>query len=1241
MNKKNIKPLILSSLAALSLGSMSVAGTFALFTDKAETKVEIQAGVVDVDAEISDLAFYELGVTTPITNTDSSGAYVNSIGGTAKINGSTLVLNKWAPGDKVTFKLTVKNKSNVDIRTRLRETHSTTSSVDLYEALDITYARDSGLDADKIFHWNKVGAASDTVNGDTVSVLNVTIEFPNHGDLITAREEGIDNHYQNSNCTIVFSQQAVQGNAEAVDLVSQWNQYLAESEGVNNSLTAAIAEVRGTEAQLKSERIVWNAAQDKFYYEEEVAAADRYKYFKAYDAMPVVQNWSVYATSSWTSGNAVSLKGIGFDVGSKKDSITSVSYVGESAPRINRIYTNSASTNITINAPLDTVQHYGVAGILDIQAVAGSSYHEFGKVAFVEISKGRIALEKNSEVAQIHVEKKTESTFDEIIISKHLSVELPTLSRDDVTIPSGGTLVVALQEGTGIITTETDLDYVWLTKQGVYKQIAISDNKNNSVSQGSSTTVYADQLSSSKQETQTAAQQIANNIVDQVVIGNVTYNVSVDTTSRDIVLTNDAQPSQKASAEATAAAIAAGDVVKESGLNETKKGQAAAEQVAIVTVEENDDNAARIGTHGYATLEAAVAAAGEGSTVVLLKDVSLGVNDSCIGWKHGRFSLDLNGHTMRTDSEKGVELNNNGYTSGVFYMSEFDRPVTIKNGTVVSKYGTAIYIDGNTADNVATIENVVATNEQYDEGKGGSTHYASAVRVTSAGHVLIKSGVFSGYNAIDLESGEMADVCTIEGGTFNGRLTVASSNAQLIIKGGTFNGQVNTVAQGSVIITGGTFSTDVNAYCAAGYRAKQVGESSWQVVEMCQNHNFQYNEIDETHHKKVCTICGYEEVELHQYHDDCAECYVCGHDNYITLTAEGEVPVQYTKVTEAFEDYNSSSKIKKHTLDFGPGNYHLPVNTIMIKEDPSRVSGEAKRSLDILGSYSGNQYTTVLTPEYREGLHNYRALLAISGMSSYSGGGVEIKNISFDLSEQKMLDASSGLRAYAVYCLCGGSGSPDPIFGGSHRYAHDIVVEQCHFSGPSGKYANAVGSNQANCQPKDVTIKNCTGEGMNCWYNGYGGNITIENCAMSDLKPALVVGNFQAESNAIPNDEKINDPLIIIKNVSGSYFAEVTKDGHPTPGSASSEKGAILSKGGKFYIIDCNLKGYSGSSANSGFYYNNGNTTNLYVSNSTFTRMSTLNQPHDIYVSSGTVNLYLNGSETPVSCGAGSHSINA
>ena len=44
MKKMKLKPIIMSALAAIAFGTVTVGTTFALFTDKAETKINVQAG---------------------------------------------------------------------------------------------------------------------------------------------------------------------------------------------------------------------------------------------------------------------------------------------------------------------------------------------------------------------------------------------------------------------------------------------------------------------------------------------------------------------------------------------------------------------------------------------------------------------------------------------------------------------------------------------------------------------------------------------------------------------------------------------------------------------------------------------------------------------------------------------------------------------------------------------------------------------------------------------------------------------------------------------------------------------------------------------------------------------------------------------------------------------------------------------------------------------------------------------
>ena len=1191
MKKNIIKPIVMSALSALAFGAVGTAGTFALFTDKTETSVQVQAGKVDVESSLSDLAFYELGVTSPIQTETTDGAKINSIGGTAKIVGSSLVLNKWVPGDKVTFKLTTKNKSNVEILTKLRVNHTSTSSVDLFEALNISYERESGIAQNELFHWSSVHVSNNMDTGETISVINVTIEFPNRSNEITARNEGIDNHYQESNCTIVFTQQAVQGNASTVDLVSKWNEILGSTTSPenNDSLTAALGEIEeATEALLKSERIVWNAENDQFCYEEEVPLGQEYKYFKAFDNMPFIQNWSVYASGDWTGGNTVNLKGIGFDAGGAASSITTVSYVGEAAERTNRIYTNSASTNITINAPQDTVKHYGVAGTLDIIAVAGSSYHEYGKIAFASIAKGRIALESTSKVSQIHVEKKTESTFDDIIIAKASTVDLPKLSRDDVDIDDDGTLVVALQDGTGTV-QQNELDYVWLTKQGIYEQIKVS---NSDESAGS---VWADDESNS-QTTKDAAQQIANNIVDQIEIVDKTYNVSVDSSTREIVLTNANDSTDVASQDTVAAKL--NDIVEEKGLDENKKDDAVKEQVAIVAIEENPNYVARIGTTGYATLSAAWNA-GANKTIILLKDLTQNALQC-----YQNNELDLNGHTLILRGHPDA-----GTTGGAIFIDGGRNwghgNLTIKNGTLnmtgagFSTYGiynygtlnlrdlvinssvdTAIYVNGQDGGStgVTTLDHVtlnstntsgtaLAAHSLYVSLWYGTYTYKPTVNVSDSTIVSAYDGVAIHACDANIKDSTITASNNALWNTFSangsGLTGIVNLRGSININATSDYRRVNAEDGNSIVANPGTYNFDPSNYCATGYRAKKLSETSWQVVEICQTHQFgAATEIDEIHHKRVCTICGYEEISLHEYEDACGECTVCHHGgesdtahaaNKVTV-AHGNVVEYYDEIHKFFEDFNKAANTNNeaYTLTFGPGIYHLPVNTYLIEENPLYP----QRTLRITGTRSNdlnNEYLTVLMPEYgnhftnNEG--NNSGLFCVSGLSTFNdlNGGVTVDNLFFDIPAYPWTSQNynKDARFFAVYCLTGGSGQEDKIFPetteegkGYHRYAHNVLVEYCEFVGPGGKFAGVVGANNGNCQPSCITIQHCVGEKMNCWFNGYAiddikdhpeaWGVKIIDCDSSEF---LVVANLMSTKSSIYVDDVdgtflYNDPTV-------------------------------------------------------------------------------------------------------------------
>ena len=103
--------------------------------------------------------------------------------------------------------------------------------------------------------------------------------------------------------------------------------------------------------------------------------------------------FSVY----WNGGNTnetLKVEGVGFDAGDYF--VAGVEYTGTKQQTVT-IRTNSGETNLTVNNGNATVNHYGSAGTVKVISVdASHSYHEFGSVKELEVTKGHIVLEKGS-----------------------------------------------------------------------------------------------------------------------------------------------------------------------------------------------------------------------------------------------------------------------------------------------------------------------------------------------------------------------------------------------------------------------------------------------------------------------------------------------------------------------------------------------------------------------------------------------------------------------------------------------------------------------------------------------------------------------------------------------------------------------------------------------------------------------------------------------------------------------------
>ncbi len=285
-----------------------------------------------------------------------------------------------------------------------------------------------------------------------------------------------------------------------------------------------------------------------------IAEKDTINYFVVRQSVPTEGRsalYSIYASPEWKGGDSITVS-VGFDAGDQ--TFKSITYNHNDSNNFLTvgIRTNSYETALIVNAPHDTINHYDIAGSVNVIESAMASYHEYGKVPFLEVSKGRIALEEGAEVEKLHFNTKTESlndtqdevltkstiAFDDIIVAAAEGVTLPEFSRDTVEIQENGNLVVELQKDTNN-NEQTEKDYIWLYKQGVISQIVVVDEKIEGIEakvetdgEGNTNTkfvatdneekVVALGVSEKAAETQKAAVEIANNYAGNNTSGSIT-----------------------------------------------------------------------------------------------------------------------------------------------------------------------------------------------------------------------------------------------------------------------------------------------------------------------------------------------------------------------------------------------------------------------------------------------------------------------------------------------------------------------------------------------------------------------------------------------------------------------------------------------------------------------------------------------------------------------------------------------
>ena len=147
----------------------------------------------------------------------------------------------------------------------------------------------------------------------------------------------------------------------------------------------------------------------------------------AYDS----QTYSIY----WAGEDAPSVTEVkvGFDAGTCTKAL-SLTYRNTGSAQKVVIRTNGGT--LTVNAPDDTVWHYGNLSVADIQAVDDTCYFEHGIVGTLSIRSGAAIIDNGGVVAKVDIVGDTDSTTKRATLSKQnggLIYEVPA----SVTVAEG------------------------------------------------------------------------------------------------------------------------------------------------------------------------------------------------------------------------------------------------------------------------------------------------------------------------------------------------------------------------------------------------------------------------------------------------------------------------------------------------------------------------------------------------------------------------------------------------------------------------------------------------------------------------------------------------------------------------------------------------------------------------------------------------------------------------------------
>lgn len=254
----------LGAVMSIALCVSLIAGaTFAIFTSESNVNIAVTTGKVKVEATAQLTSLYspkEIDRDGNVTNEDNAATadgFYN--GGTATLDGNTLILDRVTPGDRVDFSITLKNIGNVKTLYR-------------YGYAVKPLAEEGATDAD-VAEAEKLYSAlefelEEVETSRYVSYMTAWSEFTEEKvlDISVGMSTMANSDYMTLSGRIVFIVEAVQGNA-AVGAGEQFE--IADKQGfinaidmINNSENTSAKLVMASDVELTDEVLAIAADKD-------------------------------------------------------------------------------------------------------------------------------------------------------------------------------------------------------------------------------------------------------------------------------------------------------------------------------------------------------------------------------------------------------------------------------------------------------------------------------------------------------------------------------------------------------------------------------------------------------------------------------------------------------------------------------------------------------------------------------------------------------------------------------------------------------------------------------------------------------------------------------------------------------------------------------------------------------------------------------------------------------------------